>query len=235
MRNNFKKISLFLLLFIIIVCIVIVIFIIYNYISRKKDSLYFKTSYESLNGQVRSSDGNTYNDISISENNPIKIINAKKATKILKNGTGVIYFGANWCPWCRTIIPILFNSASINNINTIYYVDIDTLKSGFEIKDDILIRNEENISDNYVELINALDKVLRNKNNEIKDANGVSYDTKEKSIHVPLVLTVKNGVITSYHNGSVTLNSNQSKYDSLTDEQTQNLLSLYNKMFETLK
>lgn len=233
MRNNFKKISLFLLLFVIIECIAI--FIIYNYISRKKDSLYFKTSYESLNGQVRHSDGNTYNDISISENNPIKIISAKKATKILKNGTGVIYFGANWCPWCRTIIPVLFNSASINNINTIYYVDIDTLKSGFEIKDDALIRNDENISDNYVELIKALDKILGNKTNELKDENGISYDTGEKAIHVPLVITVKNGIITSYHNGSVTLNSDQSKYDSLTEEQTQTLLNLYNKMFETLK
>ena len=233
MKNISKKLFLFFILFVIILCIVI--FVIYNHISKKNDSLYFKNSYESLNGQIRESDGNTYNNISISENNPIKIINAKKATKILKNGTGVIYFGANWCPWCRTIIPVLFNSASINNINTIYYVDIDTLKSGFEIKDDTLIRNEENISDNYVELITALDKILGNKTNELKDENGISYDTKEKSIHVPLVLTVKNGVITSYHNGSVTLNSNQSKYDSLTDEQTQNLLSLYNKMFETLK
>lgn len=39
----------------------------------------------------------------------------------------------------------------------------------------------------------------------------------------------------AYHNGSVTLNYDQSKYDSLTEEQTQTLLNLYNKMFETLK
>lgn len=229
-----KTLIIIILIFIILVTAFVAFYANYT-ISKRKDALEFKESYESLNGTKRESDGEIYNTISIPEDNPIKSINVKQVTKLLKDGTGVIYFGANWCPWCRTILPVLFESASINNVNTIYYLDIDNLNSGFEIQNNELIRKEENISEGYTDLIKSLDKVLGSKNNELKDSNGNSYDTGEKSIHVPLVITVKQGIITSYHNGAISLDSDQSKYDSLTEEQHQNLLDLYNKMFETLK
>lgn len=229
-----KTLIIVILFFVILVTSFITLYVNYT-ISKRKDALEFKESYESLNGTKRESDGEIYNTISISKDNPIKSINAKQAIKLLKNGNGVIYFGANWCPWCRTILPVLFESASMNNVNTIYYLDIDNLKSGFEIQNNELVRKEENISEGYIDLIKALDKVLGSKSNELKDENGNSYDTGEKSIHVPLVITVKEGIITSYHNGAISLNSDQSKYDSLTEEQHQKLFDLYNKMFESLK
>ena len=102
-----KTLIIVILIFVILVTSFIALYVNYT-ISKRKDALAFKESYESLNGTKRDSDGEIYNTISVPEDNPIKSINAKQAIKLLKNGNGVIYFGANWCPWCRTILPVLF-------------------------------------------------------------------------------------------------------------------------------
>lgn len=75
------------------------------------DAIKFKEEYESLNNTVRESDGAEYNNISIDEKNPIKYVDTKEALKVLKEETAIIYVGANWCPWCRNAIPVLFDVA----------------------------------------------------------------------------------------------------------------------------
>ncbi|MBR0384937.1 MAG: thioredoxin family protein [Erysipelotrichaceae bacterium] len=38
--------------------------------------------------------------------------------------TFIVYFGANWCPWCRSILPTFIELARKNNVRTVYYVDV---------------------------------------------------------------------------------------------------------------
>jgi len=93
-----------------------------------EDALKFKEEYESLNGTKRESDGAIYQDIKIDENNPVKYVNAKEALEVLKNKTAIMYVGANWCPWCRNAVPVLFEVAKDKNIETIYYLNLDDEK-----------------------------------------------------------------------------------------------------------
>ena len=40
----------------------------------------------------------------------------EEIVKILNEGTGVIYFGFNSCPWCRSMIETLLKVIDDNNI-----------------------------------------------------------------------------------------------------------------------
>ena len=50
--------------------------------------------------------------------------NAKEISDILKHGTGVVFFGFPSCPWCQAYAKYLNEVAKDNNIEKIYYYDI---------------------------------------------------------------------------------------------------------------
>ena len=57
----------------------------------------------------------------------------------------------------------------------------------------------------------------------ITDDDGKKYDTGEKRIFMPYVIAVRDGEVVGDKVGTVTLNSGQNKYDSLTQEQVEQL------------
>lgn len=196
---------------------------------ESSDGIQFKEEYEKLNGTIRESDGALYNTVSIEKENPIKYIDAKEATQIIKNKTGVIYFGASWCPWCRNAIPVLFDVAKKKKIDTIYYVDMDKVRNIYEIKDGNLVKVQEE-KEGYYELLEALDSIL-GENTYTLTSDGQTYDTKEKRIYMPLVVGIKNGSIVDSHVGTVSLNEDQTKYSPLTNEQYDELYKRYESLF----
>ena len=82
------------------------------------DAMKFKKEYESLNGQINSSN-KKYMDVEISVKNPIQYASYEEIVNLLKSGTGVIYFGFPECPWCRNAVPVLLEAAKELNINKI--------------------------------------------------------------------------------------------------------------------
>jgi|GEM_PF-1140925 len=44
--------------------------------------------------------------------------------KILQGGSGIVYFGAPWCPWCQQYAPHLNDIAKTNGFTKIYYYNI---------------------------------------------------------------------------------------------------------------
>lgn len=219
---------------IIITIIIILIFIlgICTYLfmnNNNSDTLKFKEEYESLNNTIRESDGATYNNISISKNNPIKIVDAKGALKVLQSKKAVLYIGAGWCPWCRNAVPVLFEVTKKYNVKTIYYLNLDNEKSSFKIEKNKLIQTKKG-TDSYYELLDKLSDRLNDY--KLTDESGNEYDTKEKRIYIPYVITIKDGKVIDDHVGTVSLNENQTKYDKMTTEQYQELLNIYNSMFE---
>lgn len=188
-----------LILDIILVIALIVVMAIVLLINLKSDSVKFKEEYESLN--------DTNIVMNIKENNPIEYLNIKEVFELFENGTGVIYFGFPGCPWCRNMIPILFESASINNIDKVYY---------FNPRE---IRNAN--SDDYTRLIEILKDYLEEDENH------------EKKLYVPDVYFIKDGKIVGNHLGTVSSQTNPKI--ELTEEQKQELLDIYNNLFSLIK
>lgn len=221
---------------IILICVIgVVIWLCFlkdNESDIKTDAVRFKESYESLNNTVRESDGADYNNVSIPEDNPYVFVSASEAARIIRAERGVIYIGANWCPWCRNAVPVLMDAAKKNKVNKIYYVDLTKYRNVWEVKDGELVKTTKE-KEGYYDLLNALDEVLGEETYKVKGSDGTTYDTKEKRIYMPLVLSVKGGKIMSSHVGTVTLNEDQNKYSPLTKEQTSELLDVYDKLVKS--
>lgn len=196
-----------------------------------KEALQFKEEYESLNDTIRESDGAKYNNVTIPKDNPIKYVNCKEALEVLKDETAILYVGANWCPWCRNAVPVLFDVAKERNIKTIYYLNLDNEKDEFKIENSKLVKTKEGTEDYYA-LLEFLKDDL--KDYILTDSNGKKYDTKEKRIYMPFVIAAKNGKVEGTHNGTISLNEDQTKYSSLTKEQEQELKTKYNDLFSTI-
>lgn len=192
------------------------------------DAIKFKEEYESLNGTTRESDGAIYNSVSISENNPIKYVDAKGALEVLKNETAIIYVGAEWCPWCRNAVPVLFEAAKDSNMKTVYYLNLDKEKDSFEVQKGKLVKTV-NGTDAYYELLDFLKDHLRD---YIITQDGKEYNTHEKRIYMPFVIACKNGKVEGTVSGTVTLDEGQTKYDKMTDKQTK---EVYNNYVDLIK
>ena len=227
-----KKIGLVLFVFLIVMGSIGIF-----YIDSKKnttDAKKFKEEYESLNNKIRESDGALYNTVTIPEKNPIKYVTAQEATNIIKNKTGILYFGTNWCPWSRNAVEVLFSSASQNNLDTSYYVDMDFLRNVWDIKDGKLIKTQKE-QEGYYELLAALEEILGEDTYVLKDEEGKTYDTGEKRIYMPLVVSVKNGTIMKNHVGTISLEEGQTKYDKLKPNQYEELQKIYNALIQSIR
>ncbi len=218
------------ILIIIGVIVIILLSILYLlFLNKESDAIKFKKEYESLNNTTRDSDGAKYNNISIDKSNPIKYVDTKGTLDVLESDKAILYIGANWCPWCRSAVPVLFEVAKKYNIKTIYYLNLDDEKSSFEIKDGKLIKTV-NGTDGYYKLLDKLDDLLRDY--KLTDENNIEYDTKEKRIYMPYVLGIKKGRVVSSHVGTITLNENQTKYSELTTTQHDELFDIYSELFD---
>lgn len=175
----------------------IMTFGIYQYL--KSDGEKFKAEYEALN--------NENVNINISKNNPIKYVTLDEVFDIIQNKTGVIYFGFPGCPWCRNMIPVLFEVAKNNNIDTIYYFNPRNVK-----KSD---------NDEYNKLKEILNEYLS------EDENG------QKVLYVPDVYFIKDGKIVGHHLGTV--DSQADPTISLTEEEKNELLDIFNELFEKIR
>ena len=167
------------------------------------DSFRFKLSYESINF-VEYSNGKTI-EVSIPYDNRIEYLNEKEVLKFLEDGTGILYFGYNTCPWCRNMVPVLIDSVVENDYDIIYYADSHKLDIS-SIKD---------------ELFSKLDSYLS------VDEEG------NKGLAVPDVYFVKDGIILGHHLGTV--DSYTNPYVEMTDSEKQELKDIFGEFIKELK
>ncbi len=226
-----KKKSLFLVIIPLVIILVFIVMLTFNHTKISADAIKFKEEYEALNNTIRESDGATYNSITIPKKNPIKYVDCAETLNILEKKKAILYIGAEWCPWCRNAVPVLFKVAEKYNVDEIYYLNLDKEKDSFEIKDGEVIKTVNGAAA-YYKLLKKLDNELENY--ILTDDNGKKYDTGEKRIYMPFVLTIKNGKVVDTHLGTTGLNENQTKYDPLTEEQEKKLYNVYSGMLKTL-
>jgi predicted bacteriocin transport accessory protein len=194
---NKKKLMVVIDILLGVILVGVMTFGIYQYL--KSDGEKFKAEYEALN--------NENVNINISKNNPIKYVTLDEVFDIIQNKTGVIYFGFPGCPWCRNMIPVLFEAAKNNNIDTIYYFNPRNVK-----KSD---------NDEYNKLKEILNEYLS------EDENG------QKVLYVPDVYFIKDGKIVGHHLGTV--DSQEDPTISLTEEEKNELLDIFNELFEKIR
>ena len=201
----------------VIVVIALVIAILFFLLNNKgmSDGERFKQEYEELN--------DSHLEVNIDSDNMIKYISLEEAIDIIKNDTGVIYFGYPSCPWCRNAVPVLLDAASSTSLDTIYYVNAYNIRDVKEIDDDgnIVTTNEGDRL--YDDLLGVLDDILDPYT--ITDDNGEVIDLGEKRLYVPMVLFVKNGEVVSYHLSTV--DSQEDPSISLNDSQRDELYNIY--------
>lgn len=214
---------------IIVILLIVTLLALFLNQNNNSDALKFKKEYESLNNIKKENSDVKYNSISIDENNPIKYVDTKEALKVLDMDNVILYVGANWCPWCRNAVPVLFEVSKKYKVDTIYYLNLDDEKSSFEIKDGKLVKTVDG-TESYYELLDRLSDRLRDYKLSDKDNN--EYDTGEKRIYMPYVLGIKDGKVINDHIGTVDLNDNQTAYDKLTDEQNNELIDIYSNIFD---
>lgn len=220
--------------FLIVIVLALTIFIMIKVIDKKNeednskkttitDSVKFKEEYEKLNGEVNSKNQKEYPKVGISEENVIKYTDVNDILDILKDGTGVIYFGYPECPWCRNAVPVLLNAATSTGLGKVYYYNANAIKNIKEVDDDGNIIETQKEKEGYRDLLKALDSILDEYTLTDKDGNTVH--TGEKRIYVPLVVFVKDGKIIAHHEGTV--DSQEDPYVLINEEQKEELNNIY--------
>ena len=165
---------------------------------NNNDITKFKEEYEALNDKSVK--------MEVNENAKLHYLDIDGAIDFLKNKTGILYFGFPTCPWCRNILPVLFN-VSIDNNEEIYYFNPKELR--------------ETNDEKFNKIMEILDKYLKS------NSNG------EKTLYVPDVYFVKDGNIKGHHLSSVESQTNP--YETLNDSQKQELYNIYNNLLSEIK
>ena len=198
------------------------------------DALRFKEEYESLNGMPRSDTSFAlYNTTYIPEKNAVRYIDAQKAFELLgsPSSSSVIYFGANWCPWCRNIIPVLLEEVDRNSVPALYYVDVTDERDKYVLADGAAVRESEG-TEGYSRLLEALDEYL--KPYILTSDSGESVDTGEKRMYIPFLLVVDKGKVLHAVLCEYALEENQTKFDPLSEAQADMLHSWFSGMLAAL-
>ena len=178
------------LLIILLLVLVIILVFIFGNNNSTSDSIKFKKEYESLNGKVNDN-GKEYRSISISKSNPIKYATAEDIVKMIENKeTFAVYFGFSKCPWCRSVLPTMFEVASDLDIDTIYYVDVLDIRNTLEVKDGEVVETKKG-TDGYYKLLEYLDSVLDEYS--LTDSDGNKVDANQKRIYAPNIAVILGG------------------------------------------
>lgn len=193
------------------------------------DAMKFKEEYESLNGTIREKDGQKIRTIEIPLDNPIIYKNASDIVKMMEDKqTFIVYFGFSDCPWCRSVIPTLFEVAKDKKIDKIYYVDVKSIRDTLEVNENGEVVTTVMGSESYYQLLNLLGDVLSDYN--LTDQNGNRVNTDEKRIGAPNVVAVVDGVAKSMDTGISEEQKNG--YVELTDEMRQETYNKFSKLLD---
>ena len=199
------------------------------------DTITFKNEYESLNNK-KNKNNLKYPTVNVIEDIDIVYKTTKESIDIIKNETGVLYFGFPECPWCRNALPVLFEVLKDRSIATLYYINMKDERDVIEVVNNKLVYakdeydNELTGTKDYFKLLDLLDEYLEEY--KVYDQNGKEYDTEEKRIYVPLIVFVKEGKIVGTHLSTV--ETHESGYDKMTEEEKEKLYDIYDDFAKEL-
>ena len=167
----------------------------------------FKKEYESLNGQVSTTD-KAYRSIEISKDNPFVYSDCEKLVEKMNRGESfVVYFGANWCPWCRSVLPEFIKICQKLGIKEVLYVNVRPdndpereIRDVYSRKEDGTVYLSHSGTEGYHEFCRLSKDIL-----DDYDSNGITLDgtefAGEKRIDAPSFIIIINGKATELTQG----------------------------------
>jgi len=204
--------------------------------SNREDALKFKEDYESLNGVETSHEGVYYREISISEDNPIVYSSFKDVSERIDNKEDfIVYVGFSACPWCRTVIPYVLESAEENKIDTIYYVNVredntreSDLRGYYKLDEKNNVVVDIEADEYYHTVLNTLDDYLTPYTLETE--KGKKVETGENRLYAPTIIVYKKGVAVAVD--ECISDIQEDGYQEITSKMEKDMLSKANALFE---
>ena len=193
-----------------------------------KDAKKFKEDYEALNGVETSTSGVYYRSITIDSDNPIVYSSFKEVSeKIESKDDFIVYVGFSACPWCRSVIPYVLESAKENKIKKIYYINVredntraSDLRGYYKLDENGNVVVDVQADEYYKKVLNTLDDYLSPYT--LTDTNGKTVETGENRLYAPTVIVYKEGK-------AVALD------ECISDSQTNGYMDLTDEMIADIK
>lgn len=210
-------------LIVLVVIFLLSSYLIYTYVDSDTKNIVtnseirFKEEYEKLNDVYNEQTNHYYKAIEILENSNVEYKSANEIIDILKNGTGVIYFGFPECPWCRNLVPLLVEAIQEYNVSFYYYNAREIRDTKHMDEDGQVVIDKEGTAE-YYEILSLL-------GNYASEYSGITDSSKR--LYFPTVVFVRNGQIIDAHEG--TLDDQEDPYTELTEEQKSKLLTILEK------
>ena len=184
----------------------------------------FEKEYESLNDIKKDDNTNKYVYIDVLKSNKMKYSNFNEISELLKDKTGVIYFGFPECPWCRRTLPVFLDAISEYDIDKIYYFNALSIRDKKHLDENNNIITDKEGTEEYYKLVALLKDVLG-------PYNGLN-DPNIKRLYFPTYVFVKDGKIIGTQIGSV--DSYTSTKEDMTLEQKQELKQIFEKNLDKI-
>ena len=198
---------------------------------KTTDAYKFKEEYESLNGE-KSSSGKIMRTISIPKDNPMKYATAEEIVEKIENKeTFVVYFGFAKCPWCRSMIEQLIQSAKDNNVKEIYYVDVLEIRDTYQLEEDGTISKTKDGTESYTTLLEKIGDVLSDYT--LTDENEQKILVGEKRIYAPNVVVIVKGTAEKMVEG--TSEKLKDPYEELTEEMKKESYNSFKCLWECIE
>lgn len=187
-----KKKLLIIVIFVALVCASIIYLTSINskFESSVTDAENFKKEYELLNGELVGDTEKIYREVSIDENNTIKLSNyADILERVNNKETFIVYFGFSKCPWCRSVIEVFLREAKNKDI-PVYYVDVFDSRDTYKYEDGKIVKTKD-ASKEYYSLLKKFNNVLSDYT--VLNDEGVKVLVGEKRIYAPNMIAVVDG------------------------------------------
>ena len=214
---------------ILLIGIILIGVIILSYFTIKDnkitdDEKNFAVEYENFNGKKSLTSGKKYMEVKIPEKNGVEYISGEKVIEILREGTGVVYFGFPECPWCRNMIVPLLEVMQEEGEKVYYY-------NAYSIRDDKDLDENGNIvtykegTENYYKIL----ELLGDKADVYEGLN----DDSIKRLYFPTVVFVKHGKVVDKHVSTV--DSQKTPFKKLNNKQIKELKDIYRKNIKKMR
>lgn len=206
--------------------------------SLESESDKFREDYESLNGE-KTDDGNKYREISIDYNNPMKYSSFKEVKEKINNkDTFIVYVGFSACPWCRSVLPYVLESAKENKIDEIYYINVrednskeSDLRGYFKLDENNNVVVDIYPDKYYHDVLNTLNDFLEPFT--IENEQGEVFETGENRLYAPTIIVYKKGKAIALD--ECISDKQTDPYGKLTKEMQKEMKEKANKLFKEYK
>ncbi|MDD6467244.1 MAG: hypothetical protein PUF50_03580 [Erysipelotrichaceae bacterium] len=187
------------------------------------DAEKIKEEYEALNGQANQSSV-MHKTITLSDKNPLVYASGDDVISLLKEGSGIIYFGFPECPWCRAALPVFLEACEEELITQVLYYNNRDQRDVKELKGDTVVTTKEG-SEEYYQILDLLGEYA-------SEYDGLN-DPSIKRLYYPTMVFVSEGKIVDFHQSVV--EGVTDPHQDMTPQQIEELKSVYKEAMKKVK